>query len=162
LRHGLFNFYNENGFILTKSIYFLDKLNGYKEDYADSNKLISVENYINGFKQHESKYFYPSGNLFKKGNFIDDVKDGLWFEYFDSGLLSKKTNFSKGKLNGDYIDYYNDGRVEEKGQYLNDQKVGVWKIYFYYKDDVFESVGTFKNGIKSDDWQTYKLKSLDN
>lgn len=64
-------------------------------------------------------------------------------------------------LNENYIDFYNDGRIEEKGNYKNNLKDGIWKVYFYYKEDIFESSGTFKNGKKLDDWQTIKIHSIE-
>ena len=128
-------------------------------------QLVQAQNKLDekGKKQGDWVKTYPNSKSIEfKGQFKDDLKEGEWFEYFESGILSKKLNYKNGKLTGEYIDYYNDGRIEEKGQYLNDLKVGIWRVYFYYKDEVFESVGTFNDGIKSEDWQTYKLKNLDN
>jgi antitoxin component YwqK of YwqJK toxin-antitoxin module len=44
---------------------------------------------------------------------------------------------------------------------MNGLSEGIWKMYIYYKDDIFESSGTFKNGKKLDDWQTIKIHSVE-
>ena len=96
--------------------------------------------YSQGLIDGESEYYYPNGNLQKKGtlrqyienfNGVKTLSIYTW-KYYDSiGNLTLIKNFNTdGLLNGLYEEYYEDGTLKTKGNYFRGKKTGEWNKYF--------------------------------
>jgi len=66
------------------------------EYYYDDGQLLSKGNYVAG-KQHGSwEYYYDDGQLLSKGNYVAGKEHGSWEVYYDNGKLRSKGFYDQG------------------------------------------------------------------
>ena len=111
--------YNSQGFIISREIYALDKLNGLRVTYylegqgEDEEKMLTIENYKDSLLDGSFESFFIKGNIQKQGNYIKGNKDGIWLIYNPDGQLASKANYKNDVLHG-WSYAYNSKGVELK------------------------------------------------
>ena len=73
--------------------------------------------------------YWPSGQLFKKGNFEEGVPVGEWQVWHDNGEISRKPTYIKGQLEGAYDVFRADKTKKAKQSYRNGLKDGEWRMF---------------------------------
>ena len=111
--------YNSQGFIISREIYALDKLNGLRVTYylegqgEDEEKMLTIENYKDSLLDGSFESFFMKGNIEKQGNYIKGNKEGIWLIYNPDGQLASKANYKNDVLHG-WSYAYNSKGVELK------------------------------------------------
>ena len=111
--------YNSQGFIISREIYALDKLNGLRVTYylegqgEDEEKMLTIENYKDSLLDGSFESFFMKGNIEKQGNYIKGNKEGTWLIYNPDGQLASKANYKNDVLHG-WSYAYNSKGVELK------------------------------------------------
>ena len=111
--------YNSQGFIISREIYALDKLNGLRVTYylegqgEDEEKMLTIENYKDSLLDGSFESFFIKGNIHKQGNYIKGNKEGIWLIYNPDGQLASKANYKNDVLHG-WSYAYNSKGVELK------------------------------------------------
>lgn len=151
------------------------KESGGTTEYAK--KLYLIQNYSNGKLNGKSTRLsylndkkYPCDELDDNGVKLDSCVKQLYIKiletsyYKDNELngdyelrdsinqIINKGKYLNGLKNGDFIEKYAEKDsnnsiiyVTEKGKYINDKREGRWLQY--YKEDVFEQIINYKNGV---------------
>jgi len=57
------------------------------------------------------------------------LKHGHWEVYYDDGQLNIKCHYKHGERHGFCEEYYPDGQLYEKGFYINNEIIGLHKIF---------------------------------
>ena len=84
-RENFINLYDENG-----------KKHGLWEYYHDNGQLSSKVNYENG-KQHGLwEYYFDNGQLRYKANYLNGKPHGLWEDYWRNGQLHYRKEYDNG------------------------------------------------------------------
>jgi len=81
-------------------------------------------------KDNEVKYFYKSGNIYRKIGYSKGVLNGVFSEYYESGELKTTGAYKDDLEDGVWKTYYKNGKNKEKGKYVKGEKVGVWKTFY--------------------------------
>lgn len=167
-----------------------DPDNGKKTEYYYDGSIKAEYTLANGKFNGTLKVYYENGELKRTGNFSIGLENGLFKEYdesgnidaeysmtngkkngvlkiYEDGKISHSTTFKNDIKNGQYTEYYyNDetGKLQLRqiGDYLNDEKNGVWKLYFVEEDNS-ERLLTFENytqDVKNGAFQDVKGDSL--
>ena len=111
--------YNSQGFIISREIYALDKLNGLRVTYylegqgEDEEKMLTIENYKDSLLDGSFESFFMKGNIEKQGNYIKGNKEGTWLIYNPDGQRASKANYKNDVLHG-WSFAYNSKGVELK------------------------------------------------
>jgi antitoxin component YwqK of YwqJK toxin-antitoxin module len=139
------------------------------EFYSQDGSLLSKYNYVNGQLNGEIETFYEDnwggkGFLKEKGSYLTGKKDGFWEENYSSGRPKSKINYSNGILNGSYVTLYEEPNdTHEKGNYINGKKDGEWTTVSKYINDynneliVYVSIGSYFNGEKIGKWSESEI-----
>jgi len=72
-------------------------------------------------------------NLNDKGE-----RHGYWEFYYPNGNISRKGYFVNDKFHGYWEDYFQNGRLYWKGQIINEKRVGYWEWYSSRHDNLEE------------------------
>ncbi len=150
LLDSTWNFYNQAGELTQRINYKIGEKSGYSISYSYDNPLnpgqpteISRELYVNGKKEGNSYYFYPTGELRYMVFYKGGKKQGLSREFTkDSTIMTVeeyKDNYmvnrervnridSEGRKQGTYREYYENGKIKKEENYLDD------KLHGYYRE----------------------------
>jgi len=151
LLDSTWNFYNQAGELTQTIDYKIGEKSGYSKRYSYRNPrnpgqatLITSELYVNGKKEGNSFYYFPTGELklvvfYKNGKkqglsreFSSDSTLIAVEEYNDNYLVNKERINRKdadGKKQGTYREYYENGRVKKEEHYLDDQLHGYYREF---------------------------------
>lgn len=119
-KDGLWQFYNSNGVMTSKSFHEEGEQTGTETVYFSSGAVYSTTQYENGKPNGAYEEFYSTGQKSEEGYYIDGNREGLWITYRKNGVISNEIFYVKGDLNGpskyfcvngkiDLIDYYDMG-----------------------------------------------------
>ena len=122
--------YHENGHKASEGE-FVDQLkNGEWRYYANTDTLITIENYSKGKRQGCWKTFSAeTGVLLEETNYVDDKLNGPHKTYYTNGNVSLEENYLNGKQNGKCTAYYPKKQVSSTGNILNGFRIGNWDYY---------------------------------
>jgi len=99
--------------------------------YDEDGTLLSTEGYSNGKKNGVSKVFFPSGKVSEEKNYKNGLLDGPFKQYFmDKGIVKAEGSYKNDNYNGKCAWYYPNGTAAAQGIYDNGVKKGIW----LYKD----------------------------
>ncbi len=151
LLDSTWNFYNQAGELVQRIDYALGEKSGYSVTYSYENPLrpgratvIEKELYVNGRREGNSYYYYPTGELRQIVYYKNGKKHGLAREYSrDSTLITVmdyNENYlvnrerinrrdSQGRKQGTFREYDNSGRIKKEENYLDDQLHGYYREY---------------------------------
>ncbi len=151
LLDSIWNFYNQAGELLQSISYNLGEKNGFSITYIYDNPLnpgqatiISRELYVNGLKEGNSFYYYPTGELkemiyfksnSKHGQAREFSKDSVIIsvlEYKDNYLINRERinrTDKVGRKQGSYREYYENGSVKMEEHFLDDQLHGYYREF---------------------------------
>lgn len=101
----------------------------WKYYHYQSDKIMTIENYINGQLNGEKQVYYQNGQLAEKINYINDLKDGEYHRYAETGTSIEESEYKNGELHGKVTYYDKEGKVLIKGEFKKDFKVGMWETY---------------------------------
>ncbi len=96
--------------------------------------------------------YFPSGQLYEKGEMKKGAKQGEWIRWFESGTKREVIHYKRGVSHGVFIRYNEEGVVTESGSYKKGIKHGKW----------------YASGVEGENMQRYKHgepipnKSIDN
>ena len=140
-RNGyLLTYYNSNdsSYILSKELYFEDKLNGTSEFYNPNGSLKNKSEYIDGKKHGFEKSYNQTGQIYLiikyiKGNVVDSEylnrfdnqgrKYGIWKEFYPNERIKYQASYIDGKLNGYYREYDEYGKLIKSVLYSQGRQV---------------------------------------
>jgi antitoxin component YwqK of YwqJK toxin-antitoxin module len=111
----------------------------------------SEASFINGKLQGHMLSYFPSGNLDEDSKWINGEMIDSVINYYESGELSGITSAVKivdGKSSGYIKYYYKSGQLSEEGEVVNENKVGVWKVY--HKNGEIMTIEKWKNNMQTD------------
>ena len=162
LLDSIWNFYNQVGELVQSISYNLGEKNGYSITYNYNNPLspgratiLSKELYVNGLKEGNSFYYYPTGELEEMIYFKNNRKQGLAkefskdsvvisvMEYKDNYLVNRERinrTDKKGRKQGAFREYFENGTIKKEEHYLDDQ------LHGYYRE--FDSRGELLTAIR--------------
>lgn len=89
------------------------------------------------------KFYYESGELYKKGPYKDGKVDGILKTFYKSGELKKKGPYKNGKAHGEAKTFYKDGTLQSIEHWRNDELHG--KAKAFYKNGNLMKVGLYKH-----------------
>ena len=155
-----------------------------KWEYFDENeKKIEIRNYYKDKLNGKIALYYPNGFQRQEGYFIFDVQDSIYREWNENGKLTLELFYNDGRqeINEEYIDsikyvwnfwlpdslhtqtitkgegemttYFNTGTVKEWYNYKNGLPDGEFIERSIYGYDLL--TGTYKDGLKIGTWKTY-------
>ena len=146
LLDSTWNFYNQSGELVQQINYNLGEKSGYSVSYRYDNPLnpgqpteISRELYVNGRKEGNSYYYYPTGELQMVVFYKNGKKQGISREYTrDSTLITVveyKDNYvidrervnrvdEEGRKQGTHREYYENGNMKREENYLDGELHG--------------------------------------
>ncbi|MGJ8760633.1 MULTISPECIES: toxin-antitoxin system YwqK family antitoxin [unclassified Polaribacter] len=99
-------------------------------DLKETNKVKSYYYKVVPTDGNEVKYYYKSGNIFRKIGYSEGKYDGVFSEFYESGELRTSGTYVDGLEEGVWKTYYKNGKNKEKGKYTKGEKVGVWKTFY--------------------------------
>lgn len=106
----------------------------WKYYHKKNNKLLSVENYLNGKLHGVVKTFYSNGELTEVLQYKNGVLHGKAKRYSSEKILLEELTYENGKLNGSATFYNTKGELIMSGNYKDNEKVGNWTVNTYQID----------------------------
>jgi uncharacterized protein len=141
---SIWNFYKNDG-QLDRTISFLKgKKSGFETVYNGDLVLEEIP-YLNGQRSGEGRYYYDSGELYRRVNFENDLEEGKGFEYAEDGRVITFLNYKSGFI-----------RSIEKVNRLNIRKerTGYWVLY--WPNELVQEEGTWTNGVRNGVFKFFK------
>jgi len=151
LLDSIWNFYNNTGELIQRISYQIGEKSGYSIRYSYDNPLnpgqpniISSELYVNGKKEGNSYYYYPTGELKlmvfykdgkRQGMSREFTKDSTLFtvmEYNDNYLVNRERlnrSDGEGRKQGTFREYYENGKIKKEEHYLDNQLHGYYREF---------------------------------
>ena len=151
LLDSIWNFYNQSGELVQSISYKIGEKNGFCLRYRYDNPLrpgqatlVSKELYVNGKKEGNSYYYFPTGELKQIVFYKENKKQGIAREFnTDSvliSLLQYNDNYlvdrerinrvdNQGRKQGTFRDYYSNGKIKREENYLDNQLHGYYREY---------------------------------
>ena len=162
LLDSIWNFYNQAGELTQQINYKLGEKSGYATSYSYNNPrnpgqptVISSELYVNGRKEGNSYYYFPTGELKIMAYYKNGKKQGISREFstdstliaveeYNGNYLVNKERLNRtdpeGRKQGTYRNYYGNGRIKKEEHYLDD------KLHGYYRE--FDGRGELVTAVR--------------
>jgi len=142
LKHGEWNFYNDDVELVHVEIYEDDLKNGlwYTKDLATRD--IHYEEYRDDkFIVRYTEHYYPNYQLKEKYAYKDSLPHGKWIGYYKDGETKHVKRFEDGKKQGKWQFFTKNGDVHTFELYENDKRNSEWykkgegkDIYYQFWD----------------------------
>ena len=142
LKHGEWNFYNDDVELVHVEIYEDDLKNGlwYTKDLATRD--IHYEEYRDDkFIVRYTEHYYPNYQLKEKYAYKDSLPHGKWIGYYKDGETKHVKRFEDGKKQGKWQFFTENGDVHSLELYENDKRNSEWfkkgegkDIYYQFWD----------------------------
>jgi len=151
LLDSIWNFYNQAGELTQRINYKIGEKSGYSIRYSYDNPLnpgqstvITRELYVNGKKEGNSYYYYPTGELKLIAYYKDGKKQGISREYTKDSTLITVMEYNNnyvvnrerlnridptGRKQGTFRDYYENGKIKKEEHYLDNQLHGYYREF---------------------------------
>ena len=81
------------------------------EYYYQNGNLLSKGEYLNGQRIGAWEFYYPNGNLSSKGEYLNDQKTGPWELYHYNGNLLAKGEYLNDQKTGPWEFYSRKGKL---------------------------------------------------
>ena len=75
-------------------------------------------------------WWYPNGQISKKGTYIENNKEGTFYNWDSLGNLISEIDYSKGQYNGLYCDWYKNGQLKDSYNYSFNKQNGLYKSWY--------------------------------
>jgi len=127
LKHGEWNFYNDDVELVHVEIYEDDLKNGlwYTKDLATRD--IHYEEYRDDkFIVRYTEHYYPNYQLKEKYAYKDSLPHGKWIGYYKDGETKHVKRFEDGKKQGKWQFFTEKGDVHSLELYENDKRNSEW------------------------------------
>jgi len=118
----------------SRGAYFKDPLgettlkHGKWEYYDENEKVIEIRNYYKDKLNGGVSLFFPNGKLRQEGYFKEDQQDSVYREWFENGKLAIDCTYKLGLLKGIKKSYYLDGREQGIEEYIDTTRY-VWSFW---------------------------------
>jgi len=146
----------KNGDVIAEGIYDERGLQqGPWKEFYTTGELKAEGVYEMGKKIGAWKYYHQNGKQEQLGKYIKGKPDGAWKWYYESGNILREETFEKGTPVEEMREYSDSGKVIAKGSYLDGEPDGFW----FLEDNDFREEGTYKAGVKYDDWKYFYLST---
>jgi antitoxin component YwqK of YwqJK toxin-antitoxin module len=150
--HGKTVYRNPDGSELVMT-YAFGKLEGKTTRYSSQKKILSEENFLNGYKTGLQRSFFSNGKKQSEERFVFNKKHGEQVSWYSNGELEKRVFYEAGKPSKDwtfwyrngekrsevtygangweglYRDWYSNGKLHLAAQYVNGQLEGTYTVY---------------------------------
>ncbi|MEZ4933787.1 MAG: hypothetical protein R2788_16900 [Saprospiraceae bacterium] len=123
------------------------------EDKSFKKHFYKEENYLNGNKNSEFKYYFPNKKLASHGKHKENLITGEMLIYYNTGELYSSIFYSNGKRNGENVYYYKNGKVNFKKPYSEDVPSG--QFIAYYEDGTIQEEFEYKSGKEDGSYKYY-------
>lgn len=100
-------------------------------------------------------FYYPNGQLEKKGVYNYGEKEGIWLNYWHNGQLFRKGEYKGGVKEGFWTDFHENGQLWDVGFYKSGLKENSWKTYWI--NGQLYSEGKYLKGALEGSWSYYKI-----
>jgi antitoxin component YwqK of YwqJK toxin-antitoxin module len=100
----------------------------WKYYHEDSDKIMTLENYVNGKLNGVRKVFYKDGKIAEETTYKMDIKNGSYKKYAADGIVFEESNYKNGQLDGPAIFRNDKNVVASKGVFKNGKKEGIWEF----------------------------------
>lgn len=125
---GNWRWFYEDGDIMREEAFKQGKEHGWLIEYADSGKVITKGEYLDG--NEEGEWFYEIGDHQEIGVYEYGLRQGVWeHRYLSNNEMRYKGEFFDGLEQGEHIWYYDNGVKMLKGDYVSGVKEGEWIRY---------------------------------
>ncbi len=142
LKHGEWNFYNDDVELVHVEIYEDDLKNGlwYTKD-LDTRDIHYEEYRDDKFIVRYTEHYYPNYQLKEKYAYQDSLPHGKWIGYYKDGETKHVKRFEDGEKQGKWQFFTEGGDVHTFELYENDKRNGEWykkgeetDIYYQFWD----------------------------
>ena len=100
----------------------------WKYYHEDSDKIMTLEVYVNGKLNGIRKVYYINGKIAEEATYKNGVKNGTYKKYSDTGIIFEETNYKNGQFDGNAVFRNSDNVVVSKGLFKNGKKEGIWEF----------------------------------
>ena len=100
----------------------------WKYYHEDSDKIMTLENYVGGKLNGVRKVFYEDGKIAEETNYKLDIKNGVYKKYTNEGIVLEESNYKNGELDGSAVFRNDKNVVVSKGNFKNGKKDGIWEF----------------------------------
>lgn len=141
-KHGQFKLYRDNGSLEEELSYHNGKEHGWFKWHGTSGNVEIDMYYVNGQAHGPRNDYYANGNLKAHLNFVDDQMHGVNRWYYENGNIDTESTYANGVLHGKTFWFYEDGTEESQATYENDVLIaGEEPARFYETDEETISQG---------------------
>ncbi len=152
---GRWDHYYPGGQISAKLSYRAGELDGNQFYYAANDRIIIArEHWEMGLLQDSSSYYYPDGQLEKKGVYKQGLYEGEWVFYYGNGYLKRIGSYQEGLPEGSWEFYHESGAINQKGKLRKGKEEGMWT--YYDEEGNLQYEGAWEKGEKIGQWFFYK------
>lgn len=140
-------FYTKKGWLQSKGK-FLDKSRvGLWEYFFEDGKILSTEEYHQGKLHGELKNYYPNGKITEHTIYRNGMKNGFSRKYSSDGILIEEVHYKNDLLDGLAKYFELNGNLKERGSYKAGKKARKWE-YFMDGEVVDKEKAKDKNQFK--------------
>lgn len=100
----------------------------WKYYHEDSDKIMTLENYVGGKLNGVRKVFYEDGKIAEEITYKLDIKNGSYKKYTVDGIILEESNYKNGELDGPAVFRNEKNVVVAKGNFKNGKKEGIWEL----------------------------------
>ena len=158
--NGQLKVYHFNGKLKKVGSYTNGVENGQFKEYDDDGNIEVEYTMSNGEMNGSLKVYYPNGKLKKSGNYLKGKEHGNFVEYDDDGNKEAEYVMANGMKNG-ILKIYDEGKIDVSTTYKDDLKSGQ-RIEYYYDDETgdlqLKHIGDYVNDDKSGIWKLFFIE----
>lgn len=158
--NGQLKVYHYNGKLKKVGSYTNGVENGQFKEYDDDGNIEVEYTMSNGEMNGSLKVYYPNGKLKKSGNYLKGNEHGNFVEYDDDGNKEVEYVMANGMKNG-VLKIYDEGKIDVSTTYKDDLKSGQ-RIEYYYDDETgdlqLKLIGDYVNDDKSGIWKLFFIE----
>lgn len=157
-KDGLYIEIDRQSYLVKKSEYKNDLLNGTVYEWFRGGRLSKKQEYKDGQLDGKTAIYYDNGFLQEESEYKDGKKNGVttWYVYANKeqgGKIAMYT-YADGKFEGVQELYYEDGTVSSRKMFSNNVQNGA--ATEYYEDGSIKSEANYKNGEVKGKVKEYK------
>lgn len=101
----------------------------WKYYHNNSDKIMMIENYLNGQLEGEKLTYYENGQVAEKANYEQGQLEGERILYSEKGVILEHLQYENGELHGVAKIYNGKGELVSEGTFKRDKHHGTWKYY---------------------------------
>jgi antitoxin component YwqK of YwqJK toxin-antitoxin module len=136
--------YHPNKQLKSKLLLKNGEKHGISEFFYEDGQLKTIGTYTNGKMDGLISEYFENGEVEVNGIVKNGEKDGLFEWFYESGQLKVTTTYTNGQLDGFRTVYHDNGEIEMKGIYKNGEKDGLFE--WFYESGQPKHISTYING----------------